>query len=544
MKKTILAAAAILAAGLSAAAQDFTDALRYSENEYEGTARTMAMGNAFTALGGDMGSLGINPAGSAVARHSQFTVSLGPNITIGTAQGTKLPDGETAFGRGLRKTGAKFSLPNLGGMVNFSTGRSRGLKNWSMGFVVNNTRSYDEDFTARGTNYRTSAFAALASRADALGYTSDELGADGIYDKIYVSDWDVATAYQSGAIWPIGERNFAGITEWEDGENLSLGASGLDQRYGRTRTGTKSDFIYNLGFNFSDIFYLGANVGITSAGYTNSEFMREDAISPDDFDVIFPGENGGASITTNFTSAKSTYVYDADVTGVYGKFGFILTPWRGLRFGAAIQTPTAITVKEKITYGAEGNYENSKYSANAKCSGEFKYNLKAPLRANFGTAYTFGKYGLFSIDYELTNYRKMRFSDPDSSDDSGFDGNNQIYDLCGVQHYLRLGAEVKPADFFSVRLGYTLKTNGQTYEYEDDGKTLVQAPQANVHTASFGLGFSSGAFFADFAAVGYFYPTEYIRPYGDYNIVNGVWSPEIRYKRNLVKVVATLGVRF
>ena len=535
--KRIILTAAVFAAGLSAAAQDFTDALRYSENEYEGTARTMAMGNAFTALGGDMGSLGINPAGSAVARHSQFTVSLGPNITIGTARGTELPDGETAFGRGLRKTGAKFSLPNLGGMIDFSTGRSRGLKNWSMGLVVNNTRSYNEDFTARGTNYRTSAFGALAVRADDLGYTADELGKDGIYDKLWPSDWDVATAYQSGAIWwDDNSGEFAGITEPEHGK---IGASGLDQRYGRTRSGTKSDFVYNLGGNISDVFYFGVNIGITSASYTHSEFMREDAISPDDFDVTFTNAEG-VSTTTNFTSAKSTYVYDADVTGVYGKFGFILTPWKGLRFGAAIQTPTGMTVKEKITYRTEGNYENSYYSGNASCEAEYKYNLKAPLRANFGAACTFGKYGILSVDYEMANYRRMRFSDPETSDDSEFDGNRQIYDLCGVQHYLRLGAEVKPADFFSVRFGYTLKTSGQTYEYE--GTQLVEAPKADVHTASFGLGFSAGAFFADFAAVGYFYPTEYIRPYGDY--LSGVWSPEISYKRNLVKVVATLGVRF
>ena len=54
-----LAAAAVYA-------QTANDAYMFSENQYEGTARTMAMGNAFTALGGDLGSIGINPAGSAV----------------------------------------------------------------------------------------------------------------------------------------------------------------------------------------------------------------------------------------------------------------------------------------------------------------------------------------------------------------------------------------------------------------------------------------------------------------------------------------------
>ena len=62
----------VLAAAASAAAQDMYDALRYSDYNYYGTARTIGMGNAVTALGGDLGSIGINPAGSAVNSYSQF----------------------------------------------------------------------------------------------------------------------------------------------------------------------------------------------------------------------------------------------------------------------------------------------------------------------------------------------------------------------------------------------------------------------------------------------------------------------------------------
>ena len=122
MKKIVLTAA-ILAIGFSATAQNWEDGLRFSENEYEGTARTMAMGNAFTALGGDMGSLGINPAGSAVARRSQFTVTPGMNISIARVQGEVLNDGSVAFGNKLQNDQSRFSMPNIGGMINFNTGR-------------------------------------------------------------------------------------------------------------------------------------------------------------------------------------------------------------------------------------------------------------------------------------------------------------------------------------------------------------------------------------------------------------------------------------
>ena len=44
-------------------AQDITDAVRYSMDEIQGTARFKAMSGAFGALGGDMSSVNINPAG-------------------------------------------------------------------------------------------------------------------------------------------------------------------------------------------------------------------------------------------------------------------------------------------------------------------------------------------------------------------------------------------------------------------------------------------------------------------------------------------------
>ena len=79
MKKTALTILMALAAA-AAYAQTAYDALLFSENNYEGTARTVAMGNAFTALGGDLGSVAINPAGSAVAGYSQ--ISLSPTLTF------------------------------------------------------------------------------------------------------------------------------------------------------------------------------------------------------------------------------------------------------------------------------------------------------------------------------------------------------------------------------------------------------------------------------------------------------------------------------
>ena len=75
---TILVAAAL--AATSAFGQTMYDAIRFSNNDYEGTARSMAMGNAFTALGGDLGAITINPASSGVYRYDEFVIT--PSLTF------------------------------------------------------------------------------------------------------------------------------------------------------------------------------------------------------------------------------------------------------------------------------------------------------------------------------------------------------------------------------------------------------------------------------------------------------------------------------
>lgn len=64
--KKIAMAAALMLAFLTAGAQTSFDAYNFSKTNYAGTARSMALGNAMTALGGDIGAIVLNPAGSAV----------------------------------------------------------------------------------------------------------------------------------------------------------------------------------------------------------------------------------------------------------------------------------------------------------------------------------------------------------------------------------------------------------------------------------------------------------------------------------------------
>jgi hypothetical protein len=59
--------------------QFIEDALRYTRPQLRGTARFIALGGAFNALGGDLSAISENPAAAAVFLHSELGISLSYN---------------------------------------------------------------------------------------------------------------------------------------------------------------------------------------------------------------------------------------------------------------------------------------------------------------------------------------------------------------------------------------------------------------------------------------------------------------------------------
>ena len=107
-------------------------ALMLSGKYYDGTARSVAMGNAMTALGGDLGALSYNPAASGVYRYSEITLT--PSV-YSTSVSTSLLDGQDRYGI------SRFSLSNAGWVGTFDTGRSRGLLNFNFAITANQSNN-------------------------------------------------------------------------------------------------------------------------------------------------------------------------------------------------------------------------------------------------------------------------------------------------------------------------------------------------------------------------------------------------------------------
>ena len=524
---------------ICAHAQSAYDGLMFSENDYEGTARSVAMGNAFTALGGDLGSINLNPAGSAVAGYSQFTVTPGLTFSAATAQGVSPYANGTLpyFERHIKSNMTRFSIPNAGLTMNWDTNRSSGLKNITFGFVMNRTATWDEDVYANGTNSTTSFMGSLAYQTD--GIPAAELNSEYAYDNI---PWNSVVGYGSNMISPYGPEGnrYAGASQLVFDTGLVLGGP-LEQSYGRRVTGGKNDYVFNIGANFSDFLYIGVNLGMTSIDYNMDEYFKEAAVDPTRFNIAFT--DGSAY----FESMKYKYSYSANGSGVYGKFGAIVTPGAGFRIGAAISTPVANEIVERWSMSGETTFSSSKYNGyEASPEGEYRYTFISPFRANFGLAYTFRNIAILSADYELCDYSTMEFR-ADAYDKDVFDEvNRDIRTRFGLSHMFRAGAEVK-IGALSVRAGYGLTTSPE--EADAEGKKIPVSAKPLKQNISFGLGYSSkGSFFADFAMKRNFVVKEYYMPYPDYEFDSEgeiiEYAPELLISKSAWKAVLTLGWRF
>ncbi len=527
--KRILTLSLCLSAALTAGAQNMYDAINFSENHYAGSARTIGLGNAVTALGSDPGSIGINPAASAVAGYNQFTFS--PSLVFSSTRSDFMDDNS----RVTSSTGSRSrsALPNIAGTCVLSTGRRHGLKSMTFGLVSNTTQNYLDRFDVRGGGDQTSLFGSIASYAQAAGYDPALLASSNAWDNC---QWQSVSAYQAGLVSDFGDRNFVAATEQirqnPDGSYDIFTSGYLDRAYSRRVSGTRYDIVLNYALNFSDRLYLGVNLGFPCGRYTFSESLREAAENPADF--TFEYDTGEK---VSFLSGTGSYAYTADLSGVYAKIGAIWLPFAGLRLGAAVQTPTALEVNERFQISNTSEFSNSSGSSTSP-QGEYSYYIYSPWRFNLGAAYTFGRYGLVSADYERVDYRDMYFEVKGGGAYNTFtDVNDEIRTYAGASNMLRLGAEVKPVEKLALRLGYALTTRDTDFV------------DTKLRSISCGVGYSSdSAFFCDFALRGTKYPVSYYTPYVYYNadgsVASEIPTPEITMKRNLLEFVATFGWRF
>lgn len=520
------------------------DIYNLSVNDYYGTARTLGMGNAVTATGGDIGCIPFNPAGGAVSHYSQISITPGISISSTGSHGVSSTDGNTYLGTQMTTGQTRFILPNGGFNINFDYPYNENLKAFSFGILANMSRNFNSSMSARGCNNKgTSSFAgSLASQATDCGGNFAE------GSLLYL-------AWKTDMIGNLEQRQdngiFFGINEWmdSDGSKRAYLEGDISQRFSNRTVGNKEDFIFNFAFNLRDMIYFGASLGVVSLSYSLTQSFFESC--------NFDGGSEPTMFHTLFNELSWGYNYSCSGCGVYGKFGILAAPVAGLRLGFAIQTPTGYSISESygnnVSCTCDDQYGTLSDSYTYR---DIRYKITSPMRLNAGLAYTFGKFAVLSADYEYVNYSQSRYRAVYAEDEVWFEPvNEQIQGIgkindyrLGGSHLLRVGTEIKPIPSVAVRLGYNLTTDG-TYFYNDNRN------YKNVNAVTFGLGWTSQkTFFADLAARWTMCPEKYYLPYDKYSYgysnrstIPGeaqIGCPVVWTKQNLITVMLTLGWRF
>ena len=515
--KKIITLAMTLTMAVAVFAQTADDALGIVQEQYEGTARSIAMGNAFTALGGDLGAVSVNPASSGVFRCSQITFS--PSVVTGRSNIDYL--GNRSFSRypGI-------GISNFGSVITFDTGRYNGLLNYNFGFVYNKKSIFRSKMNASGSTGNTSMLSAIAAGLEGTDWRDIDLEQTSNPYSSSSASWLGIMAWNAYALAPLSflggkytdvEDSFMASTEnyIEGADELRIGGP-LDQRFNRKTYGNVGEFALNFGGNINDFLYFGVNLNLHSVNQTTEEYYEEKAQNSNDF------QDG-------FVSMDNSYWLQTSGTGANFKFGLIVNPVAGLRLGATFTTPTWYTLTDEWDYTMNTAFNNGNSYTQYSPTGSWSYKLTAPMRWSVGAAYVWQR-GIFSIDYENVNYASTVLRQSEGGY-GYFAPENQIikqeFKNAGI---LRAGLEVRVNRLISLRGGF------QEYSPAAKGRD-------NVRVYSAGIGFNvSEAFNIDLAWNRTSARSDIFQLYDDYS--DEVLAPQGINKHGISRIVCTLGLKF
>ncbi len=480
---------------LTGMAQNDLDALRYSQSFVGGTARSIGMGGAFGALGGDFTSMSINPAGIGMYRAKEFTIT--PTLRYDMTNSTFL-------GNQMNDKRYNVNLNNIGIVFSFPLSESSGWKFINLGLGYNSLDNYYQDMKIEGVNNSSSLLDYYIN--DGTGYYYDELNSFGsglAWDTWLISESDT-TGLNYGSV----------LNDYGNRDNVF----GQNQRHVIRSNGTKGEYLISLGTNYNDKLYLGVSLGVTRV-----DFFQEVGHTEEDI-------NGSVPDLDNFHYYTRL---NTRGTGFTMKIGATYRPVEFLRIGAAVHLPTFFKMEDDYFSYMESSFDTPRdtsgytsYSAESP-DGYYEYKLNTPFRFIGSAAFQIQKLAIVSVDYEYINYSTAQLKEGGD----GYDFASQNDDINNVfksASNIRVGAEFR-LKMFQLRAGFA--HYGKPYVADEMNK------DSNYSFITGGLGLRTRSIFID---LGYQYGLHEEK----YLMYDREELEEAVLKTNPSKVMLTIGYRF
>jgi hypothetical protein len=486
-------------------AQYAQDALRFSQTNYGSSSRFKGLGNAQIGLGGDISSLGGNPAGLGMFTRSEFSITPEFNNTSANSN---------YFGENMKGSKDQVNL-NQVGVVWYSpivkrpgADLNKGALSvvWGLGYNRNN------DFSA------TYSYAGQNPTSSIADYFS--VIANGVASNALPVGSLQAMAYDNRLI----DTKAGSPLVYQPATDLNN-----FQQSKETREGSTSELNISAAVNISNSLYLGASIGLVNVRYDmSSEFLESGKnISSD-----AGNDQAGADYLLSYRQNQST-----DGSGINGRLGLIFKPVSALRIGATFQSPTWMHIQDNSSEVLDTRYTLSgavNTFTNDPSNYPIEYNLRTPYKGSLGASIVIGHNALITGDVDYIDYSTMKFST--SSNYGNYDEINQnnadVKEIYTNTINYRVGAEYKIGQL-ALRAGYGI--NGSPYKND---------PTDNFQMKYYsgGLGYRFNNYYVDLAyqrmetnatSSAYTLPENY-----------GATEPEATFKVAKNNAYLTLGVRF
>ena len=433
MKNRYFLFATALMIAMSANAQETYENAKLVGEDLNGTARYVGMGGAMEALGADISTIGTNPAGLGLFRHSNLSVSGG---LLMQSNGKEFTNGN--------KTNASFD--QIGGVYSTRTGAKSFL---NFGFNYHKGKNFDYILNAanslNGSSQNKQSFikGLVGSEGNGGFYvdrdpkTNANVGYSDLNKKSNAYTFSQIDYLYWNTLIPTNNP----VKPYDyDGGN--------DYTFNRAHNGYIGNYDFSVSGNLNDRVYLGVTFGIKDVHYNAYSKYSENLVS-----------GARASVADNRSITGSGF----DVTA-----GVIVRPIESspFRIGAYVKTPTwydltTSNTTSLIDYRNYGAANNSKYVNNS-----YDFKIWTPWKFGFSLGHTIGSSLALGATYEYEDYSRIntRINDGGYIDywtgsyyDSSIADTQMNYhtrEVLKAVSTLKLGVEYKPTTNLALRAGY------------------------------------------------------------------------------------------
>jgi hypothetical protein len=473
----------------SSFAQYANDAVRFSTFQTGSTSRIKAIGNAGTAVGGDLSSISGNPAGLGFFTRSEASITPefdGSNIKsnyLGQANTTS--SSNVNFNNAAIVFYSKIKTPP-------GQDKTKGWLSLNFGMGYNRTNNFYEHINYSGKNTNSSINDYYASLANSGGANEGTLPG-----------------------WAYGQNLIDQYGTTANPTYRSNSYPGVNQANSIDRTGGESSFDLSLGANYSNRLYLGLGIGLTNLRYNSTNNFNETGVAS----IL---ENGVA-VDRNFNSTYSQ-LQNTKGQGFNARFGVIYKLLENVRIGAAIVTPTYISIDDSYAEALTTGLSNGHNYANGPASYPLSYNMRTPFKASGGLSIFLNQIGFITGDVEYIDYSTTHIESNDNYDGT-FD-NTYIKNNYRSAINAHAGAEIKLTSAFALRGGYGIQG------------AALKANGSSTKTASAGLGYRFGDYYVD-ATYMHIAGSQTVTPYDI-----GALTPSANLAATNNNVFLTIGYRY